>query len=130
MVSMRRITILAIAMVLTCGAGWALASATHGTDPDLAGCAEPVGNVRASFDLAHARDLWSHIPKFKGAPELEIDAPAHVVVYAGPVRIQIAGKPGSVDTTNGVPAFNHVVCVSIGGEPTYYANVDVSVVNP
>ena len=92
----------------------------------LGACGGPAGNVRTVFDLAHARDLWNHIPGFLGAPELEVDDPAHVVVYNGPMRIAITGKPGA----SAQQLFEHVVCVAIGGEPTYYSSVDLSVVNP
>ena len=92
----------------------------------LGDCAGPIGNVRAAFDLAHARDLWSHIPRFLGAPELEVDDPAHVVVYDRPMKMDITGRPGA----SGPQTFDNVVCVSIHGDPTYYPSVDLSVLNP
>jgi hypothetical protein len=97
-----------------------------GTDPRLGACGGPIGNVRAAFDLAHARDLWNHIPGFLGAPELEIDDPAHVVVYDAPMKMDITGKPRA----SGRQTFDHVVCVAIHGDQTYYSSVDLSVVKP
>ena len=113
-------------------AGCASAAPSFSAEPtlppevQLGPCGGPIGNVRAAFDLAHARDLWSHIPGFLGAPELEVDDPAHVVVYDRPMQIDITGKPRA----SGPQTFDHVVCVAIGGDPTYYSSVDLSVVNP
>jgi hypothetical protein len=122
----RQISVVAIAVLVTVCVGWALAGAVKGTDPRLGACGGPVGNVRVAFDLDHARDLWAHIPGFLGAPELEVDDPAHVVVYDGPVAIDITGRPRA----HGPQTFDHVVCVAIHGEQTYYSSVDLSVVTP
>lgn len=126
---MRRIAMIGIAVLFTVGAGWSLASSTKGTDPRLGACAGPQGNVRVAFELAHARDLWDHIPGFLKAPELEVDDPAHVVVYDGPVVMEAHGRPRQ-DNTPGPMRIDHVVCVAIAGDPTYYTSVDLSVVTP
>ena len=112
-----------------------LAVATaSGTDPRLGDCAGPPGKVGVAFDLVQARDLWQHIPGFLKAPELEVDAPAHVVVYDGPVTLAVSA--GSLTRPGAGPGdfvdrdYENVVCVAIGGDPTYYSSVDLSVVKP
>jgi hypothetical protein len=128
--SRQRIAIAAIAVLVTISVGWALVGSVKGTDPRLGACAGPVSNVRVAFDLAHARDLWAHIPGFLGAPELEIDKPAHVVVYDRPLQIDGPGRPQLPNGSSGPRTASNVVCVEIAGETTYYTSVDLSVVTP
>ena len=95
--------------------------------PNLGICPGPVNLVIAAFDLTHARDLWQHIPHFKGAPELEIDTPAHVVVYSQFLPGEYEENPMALytaDTRGGE------VCVVINGDQTYYTNVDTTGVVP
>ncbi len=59
-------------------------------DSRLAGCggANPNNQVRSAFELARARDFWSHFPSApRGAPELETDETVYVVVFEGPVQV-------------------------------------------
>ena len=126
----RQITVVAIVVLVTVGVAWPLAGAVNGTNPQLRGCGGPVGNVRVAFDLDHARDLWAHIPGFLGAPELEVDAPAQVVVYDGPVQVDGPGRPRLPNSSAGPRKVSNVVCVAIAGEPTYYVSVDLAVVRP
>lgn len=107
-------------------------AAAKGTNPNQGACDGPPGKVDVAFDISHARDLWAHIPGFLSAPELEIDKPAHVVVYSGKVTLAVGGGSlgGGAKAAVVNRDYDGVVCVAIDGVPTFYSSVDLSVVRP
>jgi hypothetical protein len=121
----RRLLSLGVGLALLAALAWA--ATVRGTDARLGACAGPEGKVAVSFDLEHARDIWGHIPGFKKAPELEVDSPAHVVVYEGPVIWSTGGNPMAEDNPD---EETNVVCVAIGDVPIYYTSVDLTTVKP
>lgn len=85
--------------------------------------------IAREFALAHASDYRTALPRMARSPELEIDAPAYVVIYAGVVDLAITGAPRP-NNAAGDPqpdGFSGVVCVVVNGSPTIYVNVDSSV---
>jgi hypothetical protein len=76
--------------------------------------------LRAQFAMSRARDFWLHFPHAGLAPELEIDRPATVVVFDGPIEIASMRAVGSTAPKT----YSNVVCVVVDGERTLYANVD------
>jgi hypothetical protein len=86
--------------------------------------------------MTHARDYKVHLPQMKSSPELEADDPAYMVVFAGTVKMGVAGAPAPQVDDNTAPAalepiireagLTGVVCVATKGSPTYYSSVDTS----
>lgn len=55
------------------------------------------------------------------SPELDVDSPAFVVLFDGPVPLPFSGgPPGPSGPATGV------VCVVVEGQSTYYVNVDTT----
>jgi hypothetical protein len=110
-----------------------LPSACGSWDPRAKPCGIEAPVVR-EFALEHARDYRTALPRMGRSPELEIDIPAYVVVYAGPLNLggvmrapdgqDASGNPiGHVDQPDSATG---VVCVVVNGAPTIYVNVDAS----
>ena len=86
-------------------------------DPRLDACFADAGEVEAAFEMRAARDYQRHLPGMLRSPELEVDDPAFVVIFAGDVslpRIQPASGDGQI------------VCVLVGDTPNVYVGVDTS----
>lgn len=86
-------------------------------DPRLDACFAGAGQVEAVFEMRRARDYPRHLPRMLRSPELEVDAPGFVVVFAGDVSIR------------GVPASSgrgQTVCILIGETPNLYTDVDTA----
>jgi hypothetical protein len=68
------------------------------------------------------------MPRMGRSPELEIDAPAYVVIYDGVVHLAITGapRPNGAAGNPQPDGIAGVVCVVVNGSPTIYANVDSS----
>lgn len=86
-------------------------------DPRIAECglSTPGNQALATFDLDHASNFWKHFPAALGAPELQNDRPALVVVFKGDY---IWFRTGQV--------FQHVVCVYQDGLPNIYPDVNLA----
>ena len=78
------------------------------------GLSTPGNQVAAVIDLDRARDFWQRLPAAAGAPELENDNPALLVVFRGDYTWFRTGK-----------VFQNVVCVYQNGSPNIYPNVDM-----
>jgi hypothetical protein len=102
-------------------------------DPRMATCRVDLSPALYAFELERARDYTLHLPAAGRAPELEVDEPAFVVVYAGE---QPFGSGGGFRPT-GSPApdrtnqpGHHDLCVLVGRMATtpshIYTDVDVS----
>jgi hypothetical protein len=123
----RRGSVSALATLVAVGAialvaGLGHLAATGGSDPRAGACPrDPHPDL--AFPLDHARDIWSHLPKFGQAPELDVDQPAFVAVYSGPVNIRFTGNPRA--GALGAPVTN-LVCVVVNGSPNYYPGVDLT----
>jgi hypothetical protein len=87
--------------------------------------------VAAQVAMEHGRDYRRHFPRMGRSPELEIEAPAFAVAFAGPLDLPHFGGVPPL----GQPAIRRsaesvgVVCVVVNGSPTYYTDVDISGVN-
>ncbi len=120
------------ALILSAGV-WLTVTVARGADTRVSACGQgPRENVRAVFDLPRVSDVWQRIPNFGKAPELEgNDAPASVVVFDGPIEVRFPGRAnldGSASQPNETVA--NIVCVVVGGVPTYYADIDLSAFTP
>jgi hypothetical protein len=95
-----------------------------------AACGHMDQPIAAQVAMAHARDYQQHFPRMGRAPELEIDAPAFAVAFAGALSMGTTGGPAP-NGAGGAPArpqppLTGVVCFVVNGSPTYYVNVDIS----
>jgi hypothetical protein len=105
--------------------------AANAADPRPRACgANGGGHVQAAFAMDHASSFWSHFPNALQAPELEVDTPAYVVVFSGPVKLVIAGNPNGAGGSLQQATFDHVVCVLVGDTPNFYYNVDTTGFQP
>lgn len=86
-------------------------------DPRLDACFAGAGEVEAAFEMPHARDYQRHLPRMLRSPELEVDEPGFVVVFAGDVRAGAVGPR---------PESGKYVCVLVGDTPNLYSGVDVT----
>lgn len=120
--SLGALTVLAL-LVAACGA----------RDPRAKACGIEAPVAR-EFALEHASDYRTALPRMGRSPELEIETPAYVVVYAGQVNLGgVMGAPDAEDAS-GIPidhvdrpdSFAGVVCVVVNGSPTIYVNVDAA----
>jgi hypothetical protein len=63
------------------------------------------------------------------SPELDVDAPAYFVVYAGPIRLDAFGAPpplGQPAIRGELPQVANAVCVVVNGTRTIYTDVDLT----
>jgi hypothetical protein len=103
-------------------------------DPRLARCGATVDTAIAAFEMSHARDYRLHLPAMLLAPELDVEAPAFVVVYRGmsPIpRLGGAPPPGQTWQPRSLEPGRHDVCVLVGtdlatAEMSVYSDVDTS----
>lgn len=77
------------------------------------GLSTPGNQVSAIIDLDHARNFWHRFPAALGAPELDNDNPALLVVFRGDYTWFRTGQ-----------VFQNVVCVYQDGYPHIYPNVN------
>ena len=97
-------------------------------DPRLAACFGTAGPVEFVFVMPHARDYQRHFPAMLLAPELDVDDPAFVVVFASGAQLLIGGgpRPSSSGGTATSPNPNErSVCILVGDAPNLYENVDI-----
>ena len=95
-------------------------------DPRLSRCFGTADDMEFVFEMTHARDYQRYLPRMLLAPELDVDGSALVVIYregwAGPM---ITGVPGAKPATP-IPGRRFVCAIVSGGDPTLYADVDVT----
>jgi hypothetical protein len=87
-------------------------------------CHADLAPTLAVVSIAHARDVTQTVRHLDAAPELNVDAPATVVVFRDGIRL----RPGAPIMTwpPDVPPCRRAVCVKIDGE----AGIDVYGVEP
>jgi len=103
-------------------------------DPRLGRCGATVETALDAFEMAHARDYRLHLPAMLLAPELDVDAPAFVVVYAAMQPFGVGGAappPGQTWPPRSLAPGHHDVCVLVGSdldtaERNIYADVDTA----
>lgn len=98
-------------------------------DPRLAACFGTAGPVEFAFEMPHARDYQRHFPAMLLAPELDVDDPTFVVVFASdaPPLVGGAGPPSATSDPLTSPNLNERwVCILVGDTPNLYENVDIS----
>lgn len=97
-------------------------------DPRLAACFGAAGPVEFVFEMPRARDYQRHFPAMLLAPELDVDDPAFVVVFASGARLLVggAGASASADTATSPNPNERFVCVLVGSVPNLYEDVDIS----
>ena len=78
------------------------------------------GSVEFVFVMPRARDYQRHLPAMLRSPELEVDDPGFVVVFAEGV-VPAVGGVGTSDDDSG-----RYVCISVDGQPNLYSNVDIT----
>jgi len=90
----------------------------------------------SAFEVPRARDIWLYLPGLLGAPELERDDPAFVLVYQGSYPGIVLGAPREAGTTTPTLApGHHDVCVIVGpitgaGTFTIYGDVSLEDFDP
>jgi hypothetical protein len=108
--------------------------AAFADDPRLARCGATVETAIDAFEMIRARDYRLHLPAMLLAPELDVDAPAFVVVYRGmsPIpRLGGAPPPGQTWQPRSLEPGRHDVCVLVGtdaatAEMSVYSDVDTT----
>jgi len=95
-------------------------------DPRLSRCFGTISDMEFVFEMKRARDYQQYLPNMLLAPELDVDDPAFVVIFregwAGPL---ISGVPGAKPETP-MPGRRFVCVIVVGGDPSLYANVDIT----
>jgi hypothetical protein len=133
----------AFATVASAAAIAIIASQTAlGHDPRLdTFTAGVMGTPQTAFPMTHARDYAIHIPRLGRSPELEVDAPAYVVVFQGNIELAVVGAPAPQDeagnalpgpdtAASGMRTISNVVCIVVDGVPNYYGPVDKAGLRP
>jgi hypothetical protein len=89
-------------------------------DQRLADCgaSTPGNEVLASVNLGRGREFWNRLPAALGAPELDNDRPALLVVFKGDYTWFRTGE-----------VFQNVVCVYQDGYPHIYPDVNLTGAN-
>jgi hypothetical protein len=91
--------------------------------------------TRYAFEMAQARDYRDHLPSMPRTSELELDAPALVVVFEGfgPFVSRPTLRPGATGSLPPAPTARpgrHDVCIYVGqagrGELNYYPQVAIA----
>jgi hypothetical protein len=98
-------------------------------DARLAACFGAAGPVEFAFEMPHARDYQLHFAAMLLAPELDVDDPAFVVVFASDARPLVggAGRPSAAnDATASSDPNERWVCILVGDTPNLYENVDIT----
>jgi hypothetical protein len=112
------------------GSGYPIANA----DPRFARCGGSQDNALAAFPMAHAWDFSAHFPYALYTPELQTDAPAFAVVYAGtypgPIMPALLSTSASPHPERTLGPNQHDICVWTGdaatGDHQIYGNVDTT----
>ena len=90
-------------------------------DPRIAACFGDTAPVEFVFEMPHARDYQRHLPKMLLSPELDVDAPGFVVIYAAgahPMTGPAESMPSDPD--------HRTICILVDGVPSVYDDVDIS----
>jgi len=107
-------------------------------DPRLGRCANAhVEEAIDVFEMTHARDYHGYLPAMLLAPELDVDAPAFVVVFRDPFwYMKIRGglplrKDAPEPARQSPEPMHHDLCVLVGADPATaemnaYENVDIT----
>lgn len=119
---MKGLRLLALPIAGLAGAlviAWAVAGGLKAQpiDQRLADCgaSTPGNEVLASVNLGRGRDFWNRLPAALGAPELDNDRPALLVVFKGDYTWFRTGE-----------VYQNVVCVYQDGYPHIYPNVNLT----
>ena len=103
-------------------------------DPRLAQCGATVATALDVFEMTHARDYHRYLPAMLFAPELDVDAPALVVVFRA-MQSYPGGAPPAVGQTlppaRSLAPNVHDICILVGTDPQIaernaYADVDTT----
>ena len=98
-------------------------------DPRLVRCSGGRDEMEYVFEMTRARDYNRHLPAMLRAPELDVDAPALVVVYVGHNPMPLTG-PSGIGTRPPLRLTERDLCVVVGdGAPWdvgYYDAVDIT----
>lgn len=73
-----------------------------GRDARLDLCPVQSNTVLVSFEIPTARDYAKYIPRMLRSPELEVDAPALIVIFDGPTTLAVLGAPAGIDENGDV----------------------------
>jgi hypothetical protein len=103
-------------------------------DPRLARCGASVDTAIDAFEMGHARLYRLYMPAMLLSPELDVDEPAFVVVYAAIQPFGVAGAPqadGRTQEPRSLTPRHHDVCVLVGTDPAtaemnIYSDVDTT----
>src|SRR6478672_939638 len=76
-----------------------LAQSAFALDPRAKACGAGPWPTLATFEVPQARLVRQHLPHMKGAPELNTDSPAYVVLFDGPIDLPVVGFGNSVKPT-------------------------------
>ena len=121
-------SIAATIALVAVGARFAIAK-----DPRLDLCPTTGNQIVATFEIPSAREYQSWIPRMLRSPELEVDAPAYVVLFGDKATLPVLGAPPGVDAAGELireqplpTEFDGVVCVVVDGRPTVYTDVDTT----
>ena len=98
-------------------------------DPRLDRCAGSPDDMEFVFEMSHARDYQLYLPAMLLSPELDVDAPALVVVYRGRNPMPYTG-PSGVGTRPPLGPTERDLCIVVGEAPQaevgYYDAVDIT----
>lgn len=119
----RAVLLGALLSILIAGVG--MVSTVAGQDALLGACSVR-GEVLTSFDLPAARAFGTRFPAALAVPELDVDKPARVYVFAGAVDVFTIGRLGTLPATR----LTNVVCVVMGGVANVYYDVDLTGFQP
>ena len=94
-------------------------------DPRYAVCTQAgMPAVLSAFEVSRARDLARYVPDVALSPELQVDDPAFVVLYTGPVETMIPGGSfpdgGGPQPTLGPD--EHDACVVVGAATAIHSH--------
>jgi hypothetical protein len=101
---------------------------------ELARCGASLETAFDVFSMDRARDYHLHLPAMLLSPELDVDTPAFVVVYAGMQPFSGGGAappPGQTFAPRTLDPGHHDVCILVGydaatAELNVYENVDTT----
>jgi hypothetical protein len=92
-----------------------------GLDARAKACGADNWAMLSTFEVAHASEVRQHLPRMKPAPELEVSAPAYVVLFRDAIDLpQVRFNRAVVKSETGV------ICVFVNGVPEFYTDVDVT----
>lgn len=103
-------------------------------DPRLGRCFGGVATPEYVFVMPHARDYQRHFPAMGLSPELDVDDPAFVVVFAADVARNAfpltgghgAGGPQATPEPSPGDGSERFVCIVVGDTPNLYEGVDIT----